>query len=136
MSFLDSLENSLKALESRDEAAGDNEQQVRRREEERRHALAAAPWAERLRSGPYTAALLSHAVRAGYALRMKVQPTWIDTTLRLEARERRLELRPTPEGVTVVFFENKQETRTVLLDLEGDPAALVENWLGGVKRDG
>lgn len=136
MSFLDNLENSLKALESRDEAAGNNEQQVRRREEERQHALASAPWAERLRSGPYTAALLSHAVRAGFALRMKVQPAWIDTTLRLDARERRLELRPTPEGVMATFFESSQEVRAVPLDLEGDPAALVEDWLGGVKRDG
>lgn len=135
MSFLDNLENSLKALESREEAVSGKEQEARRREERRREALAAAPWAERLRTGPYAQALLSRAVRAGHALRVKVQPAWIDATLRLDARNRRLELRPGPEGVTAVFLEDGREVRGRPVDLEGDPAGLVEEWLGGLGRD-
>lgn len=135
MSFLDNLENNLKALESREESSANREQEARRREAERREAVAAAPWAERLRTGPYAAALLTQAVRAGHAVRIKVQPAWIDTTLRLEARNRRLELRPGAEGVTAVFLEDGRPVRSKPVDLDGDAAALAQEWLGGLKRD-
>ena len=49
MSFLDNLENNLKALESRDEGGLD---ESRRRERDRGAPLAAAPWAERLKREP------------------------------------------------------------------------------------
>ena len=128
MSFLDNLENNLKALESREERG--STEPPGRREAERQRALAAAPYAERLRSGPYTAGLLGAAARAGHARRTKVHLAWLDTTLRLEARDRKLELRPTPAGVVAVFLEEDREVRTLPVDLDGDPEALVREWLG------
>jgi hypothetical protein len=129
MGFLDSLESNLKALESQGEGV-DAAAQKRRREEERKQALAAAPWAERLRSGPYTERLLSAAVRAGHARRTKVHMAWLDTVLRLEAGGRRLELRPRPDGVVAVCLEENREVRSIPVDLQGDPETLVLKWLG------
>lgn len=129
MGFLDNLENNLKAMEGRDEAAGSREQDHRRREEERRDALAAAPYAERLKSGPYTEELLKQATLAGHSARTKVSLTWLGTTLRLEARGRRLELRPTGEGVVAVVLEDNAELRTLPVDLDGNPAPLVRELL-------
>src|SRR3979411_242580 len=107
MSFLDSLENNLKALEAQDERDPARAAEIRkRREEDRANALAAAPHAEELRNGQFTSALLDHATRIGHSLRTKVQITWIDTTLRLQAKDRRLELQPTAEGVRAVFSNN------------------------------
>lgn len=129
MSFLDNLENNLKVLESADEGAG-LEQQNRQREAQRRQALAAAPYAEELKSGTYTAELLKQATRASYRLRTKVHMAWIGTTLRLEARDRRLELRPKADGVTAVFIENNSDVRSMPIDLSGNPETLVQEWLG------
>ncbi|MBL8223176.1 MAG: hypothetical protein JNL62_28315 [Bryobacterales bacterium] len=56
--------------------------------------------------------------------------SWIDTTLRLDAKQLRLELRPTPEGVVAHFLEEGAETATSKVDLNGDPAALAESWIG------
>jgi hypothetical protein len=128
MSFLDNLENNLKALEGRDEGAG-LEQERDRRESERQEALAAAPHAARLKSGPFTAELLNQATRAGYSVRVKVQFTWLGTSLRLQARDRKLDLRPTPEGVVGVFLDGNTEVRHVPVDLDGDPAPLVQELL-------
>jgi hypothetical protein len=130
MSFLDNLENNLKALEGREEASDGREQASLRREADRRDALAAAPHAERLKSGAFTAELLSAATLAGHSMRTKVHFTWLGTTLRLEARNRRLELRPTADGVTAVFLEGGEEIRTTPADLDGSPAALVRELLG------
>jgi hypothetical protein len=127
MSFLDNLENNLKTLESRDE--GTNAENAKQRSAERQRALAAAPYAERLKSGPYTDELLKQAARAGHQARTKVHLAWLGTTLRLEVRERRLELRPTPGGVLAVFLDNGQELRAQAVDLDGDPAPLVREWL-------
>ena len=52
------------------------------------HALAAAPWSEELKKGPFTAELLKQATRIGFSLRMKVNIVWMGTTLRLERSER------------------------------------------------
>ena len=127
MSFLDNLENNLKSLEGRDEAA--DRGNARQQEAERRKALASAPSAERLKSAPFTAELLRQATRAGHQARTKVHLAWLGTTLRLEARERRLELRPTPDGVVAVFLDNGREVRVQPIDLEGDPQALIREWL-------
>ena len=54
MGFLDNLENSLKNLETADERAADSLQNAQRREDERVRAQAAAPFAEQLKSAPYT----------------------------------------------------------------------------------
>ncbi|HWB83932.1 MAG TPA: hypothetical protein VG675_07310 [Bryobacteraceae bacterium] len=129
MSFLDNLESNLKNLESREEGAGDAERERRAREKDRADAQAAAPYAEELKKSEYTAGLLRHATRAGHELRTKVHIVWLGSTLRLEARERRLELRPTGKGVMAVFLENNQEKSSRLVDLKGNPEDLARQWL-------
>lgn len=129
MSFLDNLENNLKSLESHEEGKDDRARQQRVREDERAQAQAAAPNAEALKKGPYTAELLRQATRIGHAMRTKVHIAWIGSTLRLEARERRLELRPTPAGIMVVYLENNQELRSEPLDLNGKPEDVLRPWL-------
>jgi len=128
MSFLDNLENSLKTLESRDEAGGAAEQQ-RQRDRERAAARAAAPHAEELKRSPFTAELLKQAARVGFEKRTKVHVAWLGTTLRLEARERRLELRPSEAGIRQVWIEDGRETRSEPLDLDGSAEDLVRRWL-------
>src|SRR5579884_1931725 len=118
MGFLDNLENSLKSLESRDERDSQNERH--RREAEEQAARAAAPFAEELKSAPFTQQLMAQATRLGFAQRTKVHIAWLGTTLRLEARERRLELRPTAEGVMAVFVDQGVELRRESVDLNGD----------------
>jgi hypothetical protein len=129
MSFLDNLENNLKSLESNEQASEDRARQQRARINERAQAQAIAPNAETLKKGPYTAELLRQATRVGHALRTKVQIAWIGSALRLEARERRLELRPTPEGIVAVYLENGEEQRSEPLDLNGSPEDLLRRWL-------
>lgn len=126
MSFLDNLENNLKSLESREERAGDND---RRRERDREAALAAAPWAERLKKEPFAQQLMQQATVAGRPRRLKVNIMWIGTTLRLEARDQRLEMRPEPEGVTAVFLRNGAEVRRTDIDLAADPRKLIDEWM-------
>jgi hypothetical protein len=130
MSFLDNLENNLKSLESQEEGKESAERSRRARESERASAQAAAPWAEELKKGAYSAELLKQAARIGFSLRVKVHVAWLGATLRLEARDRRLELRPTATGVVAVYLENGVETSNRPLDLHGDPAELVRQWLG------
>ena len=134
MGFLDNLENNLKAMEGREEGAAGREQEHRQKESDRRNALAAAPYAERLQSGPFTQKLLEHATVAGHKVRTKVHFVWIGTTLRLEARNRKLELRPNAEGVTAVFLEDGRELRSTTADLDGDPAPLVDELLAAPRE--
>jgi hypothetical protein len=129
MSFLDNLENNLKSLESSEEGKESAERQARTREQERAAAQAVAPWAEKLKASPFTAELLKQASRIGFSMRTKVHIAWLGTTLRLEARERRLELRPTPTGILAAYIEGQQETRTEPVDLAGSAEELVRGWL-------
>lgn len=132
MSFLDSLENNLKALESREEA--DPEKRARdlaARAAEQAEAALTAPVAEALRNSPFTAQLLTACRVIGHRTRTFVRPTWIDAVLRLEARTRKLELRPTAQGVRAVYFEDGAEVRTAPVDLDGDAEALIRGWLEG-----
>jgi len=129
MSFLDNLENNLKALESREEGGLD---QNRRREAERERSLAVAPWAERLKREPYAQALMQQATIAGRQRRTKVNLAWIDTTLRLEARGHRLELRPRPDGIVAVFLQGGEEVRREKIDLSGDPHGLTSKWMAAL----
>ncbi len=129
MSFLDNLENNLKSLESHEEAGSDAERQRRARATERASAQAAAPWAEELKKGPYTAELLRLSTRIGHELRVKPQIAWLGSTLRLEARERRLELRPGANGVKAVHIENGREVESEGVDLKGSPEGLLRRWL-------
>jgi hypothetical protein len=129
MSFLDNLENNLKSLESQEEGKEAAERSRKARDTARASAQAAAPWAEQLKKGPFTAELLKQATRIGFSLRTKVHIAWLGTTLRLEARDRRLELRPTANGVVAAYLENGVETRRESLDLGSDAAEFVRRWL-------
>jgi hypothetical protein len=126
MSFLDNLENNLKALESIDEPASHDN---RRRDRERQEALAAAPWAERLKTAPFAQKLMQQATVAGRQRRVKVNLIWIGTTLRLEARRNRLELRPGAKGITAVFLHWADEISRIPIDLSADPQPLVSKWM-------
>jgi hypothetical protein len=130
MSFLDNLENNLEALESRNER--DPEALAREaaaREAARSLAVQIAPYAEALRNGPFKDALLTACREIGHRRRILVRPTWVDSTLRLEAGAKRLELRPTPNGVLAVFFEGAKEEESTPIELSSDPVKLAEKWL-------
>src|SRR5208283_1109253 len=130
MGFLDNLESSLKSLESQEER--DGSECLRRREEQIRRS-AEAPWAEELKQCAFTRKLLDDAAAAGHRLRTKIYVAWLDTTLRLEARGRRLELRPTPTGIVAVFITDPSAGPAVETErpmrLESDPADLLREWL-------
>ena len=127
MGFLDNLEDSLKNLESdqeRDSSA------FQRRESDRAKAIAIAPWAEKLKDSDYTKQLFDKAAIAGHRTRTKVYMAWLDSTLRLEAKGRRLELRPAPDGIFADFVEPDGRRSSKNLDLSNDPQALIDEWLG------
>ncbi len=126
MSFLDNLENNLKALESREQGGLDERG---RREAEKTRARAAAPWAERLKNAPWTQALMQQSTRAGFRRRVKVNLLWIGTTFRLEALGHRLELRPDADGIRAVFLHGPQELNNQAVDLAGDPQKLIAEWM-------
>lgn len=134
MSFLDNLENNLKALESREEIDPEalKRQQVER-ETERGEALRRAPFEEALKTGPFAGQLIAACRALGHAKRVMVRPTWLDSTLRLEARldgvEQRLELRPTGEGVKAVFVREGEEVATEALDLNSSAADLAARYI-------
>jgi hypothetical protein len=121
MSFLDNLENNLKALENL-EAGGIDDR--KRREAAREREIAAAPWAERLKNSAYVGKLMRDLTKAGFARRMKVHFVWIGRSLRLEAMAERVELEPTPGGVEAVFAD-----RRLPIDLDGEPDALIGTWM-------
>jgi hypothetical protein len=133
MSFSDNLENDLKNLESRDENdAASVVRNERQKQSQRASLMAAAPYAEKLRSGKFTSGLLTHSTRIGHGLRTKVNIIWLGTTLRLQAREHRLELRPTPEGVMAHFLVGETEIKSEKIDLNGNPEELAKEWLDTV----
>jgi len=130
MSFLDNLENDLKALESRDQ--NDPETRAREaaaREADRRAALEIAPHAEALRNGPFKDALLIACREIGHRKRILVRPIWVGPTLRLEAGTKKLELRPTARGVVAVFIDDGREQETTPVDLASDPMPIARKWL-------
>jgi hypothetical protein len=130
MSFLDNLENNLKALESREQK--DPEALAREaaaREANRSLALAIAPYSEALRNGPFKDGLLTACREMGHRQRLLVRPVWVESTLRLEAGTKRLELRPTPNGVLAVTFIDGKEHESTPIDLSSDPVKLAEKWL-------
>ena len=132
MSYLDNLEDNLKNLEGREERdPAQASKAAEQRESERAQARAAQPWAEQLRKGPFTQELLAEATRIGHSLRTKVYISWIGTTLRLDARDRRMELRPTPNGVAVDFSQSGQQTDSRTIQLQGGAKQLAEEWLAG-----
>src|ERR1700691_4606619 len=98
MSFLDNLESNLKSMESREERGDQNSRDAKVRDSERTRTQASAAYAEQLRKSPYAAELMRQATRIGYTMRTKIHLAWLGTSLRLEARGSKLELRPTPQG--------------------------------------
>ena len=58
-----------------------------------------------------------------------MRPVWVDSTLRLEAGVKKLELRPTPSGVLAVFFQDGVEQESIPIDLSSDPVKVAEKWL-------
>ena len=130
MSFLDNLESNLKALESRSERDPDAlAREAAAREAARSVALEIAPHAEALRNGPFKDGLLTACRDIGHRRRILVRPVWIDSTLRLEAGAKKLELRPSPSGVFAVFFDGGEERENTRIDLSSDPLKLAERWL-------
>ena len=128
MDFLDSLENSLKNLESREERDSGT---VQRQQDERNRALLAAPWADKLKNSEYTRQLFDQAAAAGHRLRAKVYMAWIDTILRLEAKGRWCQLRPTPDGIEAEYIMPDGSTGKEIIDLTGSPEQLLCHWLDG-----
>jgi hypothetical protein len=126
MSFLDNLENNLKALESTESSGMDDQ---KRREANKRDAIAAAPWAEKLRISPWVAKFMGELTRAGFSRRTKINFAWIGRVLRAEALDERLEIVPTPKGVDAVWADER-----VPVDLAGDPGQIIQEWLKVVDR--
>lgn len=131
MSFLDNLENNLKALENQEER---DPQKVKRdqerREADRTAALLRAPHLEALKTSPFTLELLTQCRAIGHGQRLLVQFTWLGETLRLDAKAKRMELIPTVEGITAVFSLNGTETgRAAVAPQLDDAAALARRWL-------
>ncbi len=131
MSYADNMENALKNLEAREEVDPAEVRRNKARAATEQAAIAkAAPYAEALRHGPFTQELLNHAVRIGFGHRAKVQITWLDTVLRLDAKHLRLELHPTGEGLVAKFSEEGKETKSEKVDLaKSKPEKLAESWL-------
>ena len=131
MGFLDNLENNLKALENceeKDPATVKRDQE--RREADRNAALLRAPHAEALKNSAFTMELLTQCRTIGHSQRVLVQFTWIGENLRLDAKAKRMELTPTPEGVTAVFSVGGFETAREPVDPRSDDAsALAKRWL-------
>jgi len=133
MSFLDNLENNLKALESQEEK---DPAQVKldreRREAERNAALMRAPHVEALKNSTFTTELLTECRTIGHGQRVLVRFTWIGEILRLDAQAKRMELIPTPDGIMAVISDGGVETAREMAHPEtGDAAALARRWLTG-----
>ncbi len=128
MGFLDNLENTLKNAERGSEREDEKSSQVSRAAE-LEAIRAAAPNAEALKKGQWTQDLLTQCVTIGHGQRVRVGMAWIGTTLRLEAREKRLDLRPTATGVEAVYSVDGAETAREMVDLSSNPAELAGKWL-------
>src|SRR6266403_2958210 len=107
MSFLDNLENNLKALENREERDPEKvKREQDRREAARPAALLRAPHVDALKNSPFTSELLTQCRTIGHGQRVLVQFTWLGETLRLDAKAKRMLLSPTEEGISAVVSVN------------------------------
>ncbi len=131
MSFLDSLENNLKALESREEKDPEKLKRDQERcDAERSEALARAPHVEALKKSAFTSDLLTQCRTIGHGLRVLVRFTWIGDNLRLDAGPKRMELIPTGEGIVAVYSLHRAEVRRAKLDVStADAGAFARDWL-------
>lgn len=127
MGYLDNLESSLKSLESHEERDG---AQASHRDADRALAIGIAPWAEKLKSGPFTQKLFEEAAIAGHRLRAKIYVAWLDRSLRLELRGNCVELRPTPTGIMAHYYApDGTESKVERLDLGSNPKAFLDAWI-------
>jgi len=126
MSFLDNLENNLKAMEGRDQSGPEDRRQ---RDLDRAAAIEAAPWADKLKTGPWTQELLKQAARIGHERRTKIFTAWMSASLKMEARERKLELRPMPSGVAAIYKNPGEDERREMLDLNSSAEHFLRSWL-------
>jgi hypothetical protein len=135
MSFLDNLENNLKALESQEEKDPEKvKRDQERRETDRSAALLRAPHVEALKNSPFTSQLLTECRTIGHGQRVLVQFVWIGEALRLNAKNKRMELTPSPQGIEAVMSQDGDETaRTTIDPNKDDPAALASRWLTDLK---
>jgi hypothetical protein len=131
MSYLDNLENNLKALENQEERDPEKlRREQERREAERSAALLRAPYVDALKNSPFTLELLTQCRAIGHQQRVLVQFTWLGETLRLDAKQKRMLLTPTREGITAVFSANGDETGRTTIDPQVDDAGeLARRWL-------
>jgi DNA repair exonuclease SbcCD ATPase subunit len=127
MDFLDNLENSLKNLEQQQERDSNS---AARQMEARRKASEIAPWADALKKSAYVQDLFQKAAIAGHRLRSKIYIAWLENTLRLEAKGRWCEIRPTTSGIEYEFVSPDGGTVKKSLDLASDPDLLLAEWLG------
>ncbi len=132
MSYLDNLENNLKALESQEEKDPEKVQRDReRREAERNAALLRAPFVDALKSSAFTSELLTQCRTIGHGQRVLVQFVWVGETLRLNAKNKRMDLTPSAEGIVAVVSIDGMETDRVTVDPnKDDAAALARRFLG------
>jgi hypothetical protein len=87
---------------------------------------------EALKNSPFTSELLTQCRAIGRGQRVLVQFTWLGETLRLDAKEKRLELAPTAEGITAVISLNGEEVGRAIVDPQvDDAAAIARRWLTG-----
>ncbi len=131
MGFLDNLESDLKNLEKQEER---DPAAQKRRAADRAAGRAAAVWAEKLKKSPYAQDVLAGAARISHQIRSRIQVAWLDTALKLELRERRLELRPTGDGIMAVFLRDGKEEKTAPVDLNANGGELVQDWLKDVLK--
>jgi len=137
MSFLDNLENNLKALENQEEKDPEKvKRDQERREAERNAALLRAPYVEALKNSAFTSALLTECRAIGHGQRVLVQFVWIGESLRLNAKNKRMELTPSPQGIIAVLSLDGTETDRTTLDPEKDDAvALARRWLTNLRSN-
>ena len=134
MSFLDNLENNLKAMESREEIDPEAlKRQQAQRAAERSEALRRAPFELALKESAFAGDLIAACRKLGHAKRSMVRPTWLDSMLRLEARidgvDQRLELRPTGDGVQAVFLREGEEVSSEPVDLNSSAGELAARYI-------
>ena len=131
MSFLDNLENNLKALERQEEKDPEKvRRDQERREADRNAALLRAPHAEALRDSAFTSDLLTHCRTIGHAQRVLVQFTRLGESLRLDAKTKRMELTPTAEGIVAISSQDGVELWRAPVNPETDDAnSLARRWL-------
>ncbi|MBK9167385.1 MAG: hypothetical protein IPM24_07950 [Bryobacterales bacterium] len=132
MSFSDHLENDLKNLEGFEERRAANARPKAKPRMDPKQVQALAALNDKLRNGRFTADLLRTATRVGHGYRTKVRMTWLGPTLRLEAREHRLDLRAEPDGVRAHFSVDGQEQGTRRVDLDGSGEEFARNWMEAV----